>query len=170
MAVSRAMKRLLDVLETQEEDRRRALELARAELNQLEQAMAQSVERERNGRRLVAQSAASGEIADRIAGIEETRAAKRIRKALRPRIAESETAVDTRQQEFLATRIERRQTQTLIEEAEALERLEAGRRTQQDLDDWFLSRRMTSGAARGEAILENSHRAGSSVSQQTRKT
>ena len=170
MAVSRAMRRLLDVLEIQEEECRAALEAARAELTQLERALNRSAERERSGRRLVAASATSGEVADRIAGTEETRIARRISKALRPRMADSKSAVDARQQEFLTKRIERRQTQTLIEEAEALERIEAGRRAQRDLDDWFLSSRVLSGEARSHEMLENPNPPVGGASQRTRKT
>ena len=65
MAVSRAMLRLLQVLKIQEEECRAAMESARAELSRLQQALTRSVERERGGRRLVAASAATGEIADR---------------------------------------------------------------------------------------------------------
>ena len=170
MAVSRAMRRLLQVLEIQEEECRAAMESARAELKRLEQALSWSVERERGGRRLVAASAATGEITDRIAGIEETQVAKRIATALAPRIAESESAVNLRQHEFLGKRIERRQTETLIEEAEALESVEAGRRAQRDLDDWFLSRRAAPGEARGDEMLENAHRPTDCASQQARKS
>ncbi|MDR3753312.1 MAG: hypothetical protein P4K93_02860 [Terracidiphilus sp.] len=170
MAVSRAMRRLLHVLEIQEEKCRAAMESARAELKRLEQALTRSVERERGGRRLVAASAATGEITDRIAGIEETHVAQRIAAALTPRIAESESAVNLRQREFLGKRIERRQTETLIEEAEALERVEAGRRAQRDLDDWFLSRRANSGEAQADEIMENAHRPAGCASQQTRKS
>ena len=144
MAVSRAMRRLLQVLEIQESECRTALESARAELRQLEQALVRSAERARGGRQLVAASAATGEVADRIAGLEETRTARRIAAALEPRIAEAETAVAAAQHEFLGKRIERRQTETLIEEAETADKVEAGRRAQRDLDDWFLSRRSAS--------------------------
>jgi hypothetical protein len=105
--------------------------------------LTRSGERERSGRRLVAASAVTGEVTDRIAGLEETRAAKRIAAALAPRIAEAEQAVNERRSEFLGKRIERRQTETLIEEAEALDKVEAGRSTQREHDDWFLSRRKT---------------------------
>lgn len=157
MAASRAMRRLLQVLEIQEEGCRAAMESARAELQQLEQALTRSVERERGGRRLVAASAATGEVADRVAGVEETRLAKRIAAALAPRITELELAVNTRRAAFLGKRIERRQTETLIEEAEALESVEAGRRVQRNLDDWFLSGRATSGEMRKNEMLENAH-------------
>ena len=78
--------------------------------------------------------------------------------------------MNSRQHEFLGKRIERRQTETLIEETEALESVEAGRRAQRDLDDWFLSRRAAPGEVRGDEILENAHRPAGSASQQTRKS
>jgi len=143
MAVSRAMRRLLQVLEIQEEACRAALESARSELRQLQQALTRSTERERGGRRLLASSAVTGEITDRIAGIEEAHAARRMAAALAPRIAEAELAEQARQREFLGKRIERRQTETLIEEATALDKTETDRRMQHDLDDWFLGRRST---------------------------
>lgn len=143
MAVSRAMRRLLKVLEIQEEECRAAMESARAEFRQLEWALTRNVERERGGRRLVSASAVTGEITDRIAGIEEARTAMRIAAALAPRIAEAQLAAQARQREFLGKRVERRQAETLIEEAEALNKTEAGRRAQRDLDNWYLSRRNT---------------------------
>ena len=141
MAVSRAMRRLLQVLEIQEEECRAAMESARAELSLLERALSRNQERERGGRRLVAVSATTGEVTDRIAGIEEAHTAKRVAAVLAPRIREAEAAVNERRSQFLGKRIERRQTETLIEETEALDRVEAERRAQRDLDDWGLSRR-----------------------------
>jgi hypothetical protein len=164
------MRRLLQVLKIQEEECRAAMEQARAELKRLEQALTRSVERERGGRRLVAASAATGEIVDRIAGIEESRVAQRVATALALRIAEWEQVANARHSEFLGKRIERRQTETLIEKAEALENIEAGRRGQRNLDDWFLSRRAPSVGARGDAMPENAHRETGYASPQTRKS
>lgn len=158
MAVSRAMRRLLQVLEIQEEECRAAMESARAELKRLEQALIRSVERERGGRRLIAASSQSGEVTDRIAGVEEARIAKRIAVALGPRIAEWEMSVNKRQREFLGKRIERRQTETLMEEAETMEKLETGRRVQRALDDWFLNRRPLWGEAQSDELLEKARR------------
>ncbi len=140
MPVSRAMRRLLQVLEIQEEESRAAMESARGELHRLERALEASQQRERLGRRLVAASAATGEVVDRMAGLEESRAAARLAKALAPRIEEAAEAVEELRQVFLAKRIERRQTETLIEETEAQDKVEAERRGQRDLDDWFLGR------------------------------
>ena len=141
MPVSRAMRRLQQVLEIQERECLAAMESARADLARLEQALTRSAARERGGRHLVAASATTGEAIDRIAGIEETRTARRVAAALEPRIAAAQTALDAMRREFLSKRIERRQTETLIEEAEAADKVEAARRAQKNLDDWFLNRR-----------------------------
>jgi hypothetical protein len=74
---------------------------------------------------------------DRLAGLEETRAAGRHASALAPRIAAAELDVVALRREFLARRVERRQAETLIQETEAQDAAEAGRRGQQALDDWF---------------------------------
>lgn len=141
MPVSRAMRRLLEVLEIQESQCRTAMESARAELTRLEQALDHSKERERAGRQLIASGAGTGEVTDRIAGIEEARIARRIAAALVPRLAEAEAAIHARRREFLGKRIERRQTETLIEKASLREKTEEERRAQRDLDDWFLGSR-----------------------------
>jgi flagellar biosynthesis chaperone FliJ len=106
----------------------------------MELALVAAKERERSGRQQVTASAKTGELVDRIAGLEETRAALRHGAALKPRIAEAVLEVARRRQEFLAKRIERRQVETLIQKTEAEDAVDAGRRAQQELDDWFLSR------------------------------
>lgn len=154
MAVSRAMRRLLRVLEIQEEQYRTALASALADLKRLEGAMAATTERERGGRRLVSASASSGELEDRLAGLEETRAARRQAAALTPRIAEARLRAGARQREFLSKRIERRQAETLIRKAESEDEIEAGRRRQQGLDDWFLRGARRTRESRGETRAE----------------
>lgn len=140
MAVSRAMRRLLRVREMEEELGRVALEKALGELRRLEAALRRVRERERSGRRLVAASAGTGEMVDRIAGLEETCAAGRHVAALTPRIADAELVVSARRGEFLAKRMARRQVETLIRKAETNEAAEFGRREQREADHWFLSR------------------------------
>jgi hypothetical protein len=139
---AKPMRRLLRVLELEEEQARRLLEAATGELRQLERARAAALERARRGRALVAASAASGQIhnsiLDRIAGLEETRLGQRAATALTPRIAGARGRVEVRHEEFLAKRVERRQVETLVRAAEAREAREAAQREQQMLDDWFL--------------------------------
>ena len=100
MAVSRAMRRLIEVRELEEELSQAALESAVGDLRRMESALTAAKERERNGRRQVTASASTGELVDRIAGLEETRAAGRHGAALKPRIAEAELEVARRRQEF----------------------------------------------------------------------
>jgi flagellar export protein FliJ len=138
MAVSRGLRRLLEVRALEEELSQAAVEEAVATLRLLEAAIEAAVLREREGRRLVTASAASADAADRIAAIEEMRAAKRRAAALKPRIAEMEAEVDARRALFLAKRMERRQVETLIQKTQAADARVAGRRAQREIDDWFL--------------------------------
>jgi hypothetical protein len=136
MAVSRSLRRLLTIRDLVEEQSRLALETALAKLNQLNDALEDTAGRDRRGRRLAAASAHNGELIDRLAGLEETRTAARFAKALAPRVGAAERDVEARREVYFAHRVERRQAETLISEAEAEESAEAGRRAQQALDDW----------------------------------
>jgi hypothetical protein len=140
MAASRALRRLLRVLNLEEEQAKSALESATGELHRLERAVALTIDRGRAGRRLFAASVETGELPDRLAGLEEGRASTRHAKALAPRIAASQSEVETLRQAFLAKRVECRQAETLIQEAEARDVLDASRRAQQGLDSWYLNR------------------------------
>lgn len=144
MAASRAMRRLLRVLDIQEEQSRTALESALTELHRLERAQALAVERGRGGRRLVASSALSGlvgeQLIDRLAGLEESLAASRAVTVLAAHAVVAERNVTARREEFLSKRVERRQAESLIRKAEAADAIEAGRRSQRSLDDWYLNR------------------------------
>ena len=137
MAVSRSLRRLLHIRNLEEEQSRVELESAIGGLRQLEIALEATGLRACRGRRLVGASAHSGELEDRLAGVEETLAAGRHAEALKPRIADAQLDVAALRQEYLARRIERRQAETLIEETEARDAVEAGRRGQQALDDWY---------------------------------
>jgi hypothetical protein len=158
MAVSRALRRLLRIRDLEEEQGRIALESALGELNRLKQAQQAALERDRRGRRLVASSAGTGEFADRLAGVEETRAAGRVALALAPRVWNAEQDVAGLREDYLARRVERRQAETLIEEAETRDGLDIERRSQQGLDDWFRNR-----LHRAEAVAHEARPAGSAV-------
>jgi hypothetical protein len=140
MAVSHALRRLLRIRNLQEEQSRLVLESALSELHRLENAMTATVERDRQGRSLIQTSAQTGEFEDRLAGLEETLAACRHGAALVPRINAVGEEVAGLRQDFLLRRVERRQAETLIQENEAREVVESGRRSQQALDDWYGSR------------------------------
>ncbi len=140
MAVSRSLRRLLRIREPEEEQSRLVLELALSELNRLEHALTATAARERRGRSLVQASAHSGQLPDRLAGLEETRSSLRHAAALGPRIEATGDDVAALRREFLGKRVERRQAETLIQETEAEDAIAAGRRGQQALDDWYGSR------------------------------
>lgn len=140
MAVSRALRRLLRIRDLEEEQRRIALESAQGELNRLNHAQVATTGRERWGRRLVGESARSGELPDRLSGLEETRTADRLAQALASRIETVQEDVGKLRAEYLAKRVEVRQAETLIKETEARDAFEATRRSQQTLDDWYGSR------------------------------
>src|ERR1035437_1510907 len=130
----------------EEEQCRIALEFAQGELNRLNHAQVATTGRERWGRRLVEESARSGELPDRLSGLEETRTAGRIAQALASRIETVQEDVGKRREEFLAKRVEVRQAETLIKETEARDAFETARRSQQTLDDWYGSRLHGGGA------------------------
>jgi hypothetical protein len=156
MAVSRGLRRLLQLRQLEEDQSRVALEAALAEQHRLERALATAEGRGRHGRQLVNLAARSGDLPDRIAGLEEGRAAARQAAILEAAIPRSRQAVESERANFQAARVERRQVETLLSEAEAAETLNADRRTQQSLDDWYGSRRQVAenAAERATARLE----------------
>jgi hypothetical protein len=151
VTVSPALRRLLRIRDLEEEQSRLALASALGELHRLEDALAATAQLERRGRSLVGISAGTGELPDRLAGLEEMRTAARRVAALAPRIVDAELDAAELRQEFLSKRVERRQAETLIKETEARDALEAGRRGQQALDDWYRNRRHREEAQRDRA-------------------
>src|ERR1035438_6384169 len=105
MAVSRAMRRLLRIRELEEEQSRLALESALGDIHRLEHARDANVARDRRGRRLVHAGITSGEFRDRLAGLEETRAAERLRLVLAPRIADAQQEVAGMRENYLSRRV-----------------------------------------------------------------
>jgi len=140
MASARLMERMVRVRRMEEGESRRLLELALGELAQLELALSAAKQRERAGRQLVTASARSGEIRDRIAGMEESRSASRRGAALAPRIRNAGDRVASLRQEYLSKRATRLQAETLAEAEKAREAAINLRRGQQALDDWYLNR------------------------------
>lgn len=160
MPVSRSLRRLLRVRDIEEEQCRLALESALGELNRLERAMAATVERDRQGRRLVEAGVRGGELLDRVAGLEETHAASRMATVLASRMAETALDAAALRKEYLGKRVERRQAETLIGETEARDAVATGRREQQGIDDWYRSR------MRSAEAEERSTSCGSTVKEQ----
>jgi flagellar biosynthesis chaperone FliJ len=140
MASTRQIERVVRIRQLEEDESRRTLELALAGLAQLELALRAANQKERAGRSLVAASASSGEIADRIAGMEESRSASRLGLALASRIRAAGDAVALFRQDYLNKRTSRLQAETLAETERAREAAINLRRGQQALDDWYLNR------------------------------
>ena len=140
MAISASLRRLLRIRELEEEQSRSALETALGELNQVETALTATEKRERSGRQLVGSSAQSSNLTDRIAGLEEMRAAGVLANALSVRLAAAERHAASLRESFLSKRVQRRQAESLVEESEAHAAVEEARRGQQDMDDLHRSR------------------------------
>ncbi|HTX74916.1 MAG TPA: hypothetical protein VMD29_01835 [Terracidiphilus sp.] len=134
MPVSPALRRLLRVRNLEEEQQRLALDAALADLHALEHVLESARARERRGRQ---RTGTATNLADRVAALVETQSAARHAAALVLRIAAAQRQASDLRGQFLSKRVERRQAETLIREAEAADALAAGRHAQQDLDDWF---------------------------------
>ena len=141
MGGPKALERLLRIRALEEEQRRASMESALGELDSLKRAREAAAETERNGRARVGSSAASGSVVDRQAALVEMQAGRRRSRMLAARIAASEREAALRREEFLQKRVERRQAGTLVEQALAQEEIEAGRRLQQTMDDWYGARK-----------------------------
>jgi len=157
MPVSPALCRLLRVREIEEEQHRFALDTALSQLNALQTAFAASRERARVGKVLLAGSFAAG-ITDRAAAEVEIEAAARRSAALAPRIAAAELAAVRARESYLDKRRERRQVETLIEEARVREEAESDRRSQQGIDDAFVARRQRNNSEAEARENQNSAR------------
>jgi flagellar export protein FliJ len=140
MAASRAMERLLRVRTAEEEKCQEELRKAANELAQLEGALTAAGERERVGRRQLVASAMTGELIDRVAAMAEMRAGQRHRDKLLSKVAEAEHEAAARRQEFFAKRTERKKVESLIQKLEIEEAATSERRSQREMDDWYLER------------------------------
>ncbi len=145
--VSRGLRRLLQLRLLEEDQSRLALESAVAELHRLERAVEAAAERGRHSRELVRIGIRSNELPDRIAGLEEGHLAVRQGLLLEAAVGPSRQEAGILREKYLSARVERLQVETLLQEAEAAAALDAGRRTQQAVDDWHGSRRQSAGSA-----------------------
>jgi flagellar export protein FliJ len=140
MPVSRALKRLLGVRELEEEQYRVALTSAINERTRLRKALQLAADRARRGRALITHSVGSGELYDRLAGLEEVRGAHLLKDVLCERIVTAEKQVTEDRENYLSSRMGRRQVETLIGKTNEKDIREGLRRSQQEIDEWFRSR------------------------------
>ncbi len=148
MPVSNALKRLLRIRDLEQEQHRRTFESAVSELRRLEEALERASARERGGRtdftaNVLDHNPHQEPHAKPLAlqsALVETAIGQSHAQALAPRISRAAVQVAQRRQEFLLKRVEHRQAETLIRDAEAADAVEATRQSQKHLDDWFLAR------------------------------
>ena len=155
MPVSRALRRLFQVRTLEEEQSRMLLASSQAELHALELAFSAARARGHRGRILLIASVGAPEAMDRAAAHVEIQTGAHHALLLAPRIEEAQAAVSRARQAFLEVRLERRQVETLIEEAEAQLALALSRTDQQVLDETFGSHkhRQKLAAQRSQRIL-----------------
>ena len=139
--MTRTLERLFRVLNLEEEQAQAEFETALRKLHHWERCQKAANERERRGRELMAASAAdSDQTLDRIAALQETAAGSRAASHLQDRIEAMQQEVAGRREQFLAKRVEKRQAEALLREAQKSEVEERDRQTQQATDDWYLRR------------------------------
>lgn len=135
MRASKALERLLRIRGLEEEQKRAFLGSALSKLEALKRAHETTIQSEQQGHARLRSSAASGEIVDRQAALVELEVARARSRALASRIVASEVETARRRQEVLDKRVERRQADTLFEEAVAREAVKSDRRSQVAIDD-----------------------------------
>lgn len=141
MASSKSLHRLLGIRKAEEECSQTELETAIVELQHLESAYATAHERGKRARTLLASSAQTGELMDRVASLQEMTTVGRLQRMLVEMIDTAKEKAENKRREMLATRLARRQVETLVDTKLARAREAANRKTQSALDDWHRSQR-----------------------------
>jgi flagellar biosynthesis chaperone FliJ len=156
-SVSRGLRRLLQLRLLEEEQSRVALEAAVGELQRLEEGVARAIEQSRHSRQLIRKAIQSDNLPDRLAGLEVGYAATRQSHSFSAAVGPSLQAVNLLREKYQEVRVERRQVETLVQEAEAAAALRADRSSQQFADDWYGSRRqgLASASVRAKSRLED---------------
>lgn len=140
------LRRLLRIRQLEEEASRMAVELSVLERDRRIAELAVAGELRNQGRMEFLRRAGEADTAGRAGAWMEVEEAEHQQKQIVPRLAQAESEVSERREEYLAQRTRRRQVETLLEREDAQNREKAARRAQQLLDDWF-SRRSTKSAA-----------------------
>jgi flagellar biosynthesis chaperone FliJ len=134
------LRRLFRIRELEEDQSRLALDASLAELRRLESALRGTAQQGRRGREIMDQGLRTGSLDERIAGLEEEASAERLSSALGIWIQELQSKVDALRDVYCVKSLERRQAETLVNEAEARSRIDGARREQAGLDDWYGNR------------------------------
>lgn len=149
------LRRLCDLRRIEELNQAAQLEQARSELQRVEQALREAEVRKSAGRGLFNQGAGSGDLDDRIAGLEEIASATRLTGFLRALRSSAENLVRRTEAEYLLKRAQRSQVETLLRLESEREAAAAQKQNQSLLDEWHRSRRgPIEGAADEEYSIE----------------
>jgi len=142
MAPSKRLHRLLGIRQAEEERSQSEMETAIAELRHIELAQATTHGRGERARALVASSAQTGDLMDRIAGLLEMKTIERLQRMLLEMVDAARKDAQEKRQELLSRRVARRQVETLVNAKSAEAIADANRKAQAALDDWHRSQCM----------------------------
>jgi hypothetical protein len=140
MSDARRLRRLHALRMIEEQNQASLLDAAASELRRLNEALNGTRIRDANGRDLLSAGVRSGEMLDRIAGLEESASAARVSCVINERLRRGEGEFRQIREQFLLKRLERSQAETLFHSAVEREAQEALRKGQIALDDWHLRR------------------------------
>ena len=146
MPVSKALRQLLAVRESGEDNARAVLQSAIAALHEHEAILAHNVLRAHEAPKLVVAGIVASDLCDRTVGVTEQMIAAQRASKLQARVEDERARVETLRQEYLAARTNRHQAQTLIDETIARDEQEERRKSQKNLDDWHRDSSRRSGA------------------------
>jgi len=142
MAKRNVLERLWRLRELEEEQSRLELEAQVGERNHIAQQLAEAIAGAARSRGEFVARLGDSDTAGRTGALVELEQGRRRQTAIRPQLDNAEAAVELRREEFLARRTTRRQVETLLDREREAARVEAARRAQQMLDDWYGRRGM----------------------------
>jgi hypothetical protein len=140
MPASRSLRRLFRIRKLEEDQSRLTLDASLAELRRLQLAIRGAAQQGRRGREIMVRGLRTGSLDERIAGLEEEASSERLSSALSIWIQELQSKIDALRDVYRGKSLERRQAETLVNEAEARSQIETARREQSGLDDWYGNR------------------------------
>ena len=142
MALAGSLDRLAHVRALEAEQSLATLEAAINEVRQLQYALALAQQQAKAGRELIHCSAQTGELVDRLAGIEELRKSRKAIATMEGDLVVVEATATEVREVYLARRMERQQAEALVKEARTQEERLMTRRSQQEVEDWHRAQQM----------------------------
>ena len=137
MSAPKKLTRLLRLRKLEEEQQRVVLELAVAESNRLQQYRELAIEQLSRGKQEFIKAIEQDASASRETALVEVEHAAEQRDGIEARLITTNSAVIHQRAEYLERRTVRQQVEQLLEAASKAREIEAGRRAQQMLDDWY---------------------------------